>query len=202
MPDLHGWITQQIDHTEAIALDATPGPWHVTKYDWPSDFDAGIGTSLGEVDVVGHGYEGGGVEHVRDACHIAAHDPAAVLRRCEADRRILARHTIDPDVHYEPACKGCATYGDQELPYVDNLNDCRELLDLGYAHGLTPEILATLDQPVAPTAPERPEPGPGFGMPDAIHQSVVSYWLGTLQRSTPMREVPPGLRGPNWKARP
>lgn len=49
-------------------------------------------------------------------------NPTNALRRCEADRRILDRHRLDPDVH-------------------------SELLDLGYAHGLTPEILATFEQP-------------------------------------------------------
>ena len=192
MPDLHGWITQQIDHTEAIALNATPGPWHVTVYNWPSDFDAGIGTSPGEVDVVGHGYEGGGVEHVRDARHIVEHAPAAVLRRCEADRRILARHTLAPDVHYEPACKGCGTYGDMELPETDNLNECPELLDLAHAHGLTPEILATLDRPEPPARPERTD------VPPPVHLGAIVRLLS----AQPTSSVPAALRGPNWKATP
>ncbi len=142
MPDLHGWITQQVDAAEAYALD-----------------------------------------------HIL--NPANALRRCEADRRILARHTLDPDVHYEPACKGCGTYGDMELPETDNLNECPELLDLAHAHGLTPEILASLDQPVPPPMPERPEP------------RVTD--LGAIVRllsAQPTSSVPATLRGPNWKAQP
>jgi hypothetical protein len=138
MPDLHGWITQQVDEAEAYALD-----------------------------------------------HIL--NPANALRRCAADRRILARHRLDPNVTYEPACEGCRTYGDMDMSWVDNLNDCPELLDLAHAHGLTPEILATLDQPVPPPAPPRPDPGPGFriGPP-----------------AKPTSSVPAGLRGPNWKAQP
>ncbi|MET9012298.1 hypothetical protein ABZX74_15470 [Streptomyces olivaceoviridis] len=144
MPDLHGWISQQIDGMEALARAGKRGWWEP----W-------------------------------------------VLRRCEADRRILARHTLDPDVHYEPACKGCGTYGDMELPETDNLNECPELLDLAYAHGLTPEILASLDCPEPPPAPPRPEP-------TAVNLSAYMR-LWTAQ---PTSSVPPALRGPNWKARP
>ncbi|MFD6620000.1 DUF6221 family protein, partial [Streptomyces albidoflavus] len=116
MPDLHGWITQQVARAERLARQA--------QDDIPALLASGdIGNRIAEQ-------------------HIRAHDPAAVLRRCEADRRILARHTLDADVHYEPACKGCGTYGDMGLSETDNLNECPELLDLGHAHGLTPEILA------------------------------------------------------------
>lgn len=107
MPDLHAWITQQVDETEAYALD-----------------------------------------------HIL--DPTNALRRCEADRRILARHTIDPDATwYEAAmCKGCGTHGYDDMANIDNLNDCPELLDLARAHGLTDEILAGLDRPKNAERPE------------------------------------------------
>jgi hypothetical protein len=142
MPDLHGWITQQVDAAEEYALD-----------------------------------------------HIL--NPANALRRCEADRRILARHRLDPDVHFEPACKGCGTYGDMELSETDNLNECPELLDLAYAHGLTPEILAGLDQPVPPPRPPRPEP-----------RVTDLNALVRLMSAKPTSSVPPGLRGPNWKGAP
>jgi hypothetical protein len=89
--DLVQWLGVQLDEDERIARTATAGPWHVTEYDYQTDFAAGIGTSPGDVDVVGHGYEGGGVERVEDAGHIAAHDPARVLRDIDRDRRILIR---------------------------------------------------------------------------------------------------------------
>jgi hypothetical protein len=67
----------------------------------------------------------------------------AVLRRCEADRRILARHRPWPGSAY---CDGC----DQDL--TTRIHDCPELLDLAHAHGITEEILAGLDRPQPPAA--------------------------------------------------
>ena len=155
MPDLHGWITQQIDRIEGLARRASIDLYHV----------------LGQVE-----YEDRGVE--RDEQHIEHHKPPEVLRRCAADRKILARHTLDSDaVWYEAAmCMGCGTEDEMCYPRTENLNDCPELLDLAYAHGLTDEILATLDRP---QEGERPEPGPGLGIPDVIAQSFASFWLGT-----------------------
>lgn len=174
MPDLHGWITQQINDAEAAAR----APRHPSTH-WDYDHmcgeirdraNAGTVAFLGKDDPAG--------------VHIAMHDPAAVLRRCEADRRTLARHALDPDaVWYEAAmCKGCGTYGDMDSPVTENLNDCPELIDLAHAHGLTAEILAGLDRP---QDGERPEPGPSFR-------------IGPPAR--PASSVPPALRGLNWRA--
>ncbi|MET9950200.1 hypothetical protein ABZ135_01445 [Streptomyces sp. NPDC006339] len=85
-------------------------------------------------------------QQVDQAEAAAAEDPAA-LRRCEADRRILARHK--PWASGSEECDGC----DQDL--TTNLNDCPELLDLALAHGLTDGILGALDRPQPPAAPER-----------------------------------------------
>lgn len=123
-------------------------------------------------------------------------NPTAALRRCEADRRILARHRLDPNVTYEPACEGCGTYGDLDMPEVDNLNDCPELLDLAHAHGLTDEILAGLDRP------KPPEPKPR-GTGDWLDQADDYLHVASLgRRSTPpitTSDVPAALRGPRWK---
>jgi len=149
VPDLHGWITQQIDAVETLAREQESSLWQV---------------ALGDDSVA-----------------------AGVLRRCAADRRILERHRLNPDaIWYEAAmCDGCGTEGEMAYPVTGNLNDCPELLDLAHAHGLTPEILATLDRP---QEGERPEPGPGIR-------------IGTLRVADlmEMSEVPPALRGPNWK---
>jgi hypothetical protein len=193
VPDLHDWITQHVDEVEGIARLIAPGgyepdEWRVepsrsgrwaqivaysrTNIEPP---EAAVRDSDQAVALVQTGRN----EHLL----IAMHDPATVLRRCEADRRILNRHRLDPDAiwHEAAMCKGCGDYGDQEFAYTENLNDCPELLDLAYAHGLTDEILATLDRP---QEGERPEPR--------------AFRIGPPAR--PTSSVPPGLRGPNWKA--
>lgn len=68
MPDLHGWITQQID---AAASAATR--WH----DIECDVHA---TTLIDAAVI------------QGATLCDCGGPAAVLRRCAADRKILVRH--------------------------------------------------------------------------------------------------------------
>ncbi|WP_069751582.1 hypothetical protein [Streptomyces sp. EN16] len=110
-----------------------------------------------------------------------------VLRRCEADRRILARHRLDPNVTYEPACHGCGTYGDMDLSNIDNLNDCPELLDLAHAHGITPDVLAGLDRPQLPRPAPRSERRLGLG--DIL----------TATNPITTSDVPEALRGPHWK---
>lgn len=104
-----------------------------------------------------------------------------VRLRCEADRRILARHQRDPDCPAWAACKGCGN-DDWGLPNVDNLKGCPELLDLAHAHGITPDVLAGLDQP------QPPEPEPS--KPNRL-------WGVTAPLTT--SDVPEALRGPRWK---
>jgi hypothetical protein len=93
---------------EARAEAATAGPWTAFEYvDHDCGFEATIGTGPGVHDrtsVVGHGYEGGGVERMVDAVHIAANDPAAVLRRITAERKLIglyeaARAEYPADLH-------------------------------------------------------------------------------------------------------
>ncbi|WP_405960807.1 DUF6221 family protein [Streptomyces sp. NBC_00024] len=151
MPDLHGWITQQVDETQRIAEAARgqgEGRWR-----HESSYPNGYVYDDGDQPVV---YDEG-APFPEEAAHIAFHDPASVLRRCAVDRKILARHRLNPNAYWADAamCEGCGTTSDCDWPVTDNLNDCPELLDLGYAHGLTDEILATLDRP---ERGERPEP--------------------------------------------
>lgn len=116
-------------------------------------------------------------------------DPSAVLRRCEADRRILARHNIDPDAAESPiyatACEGCERWGEFDYPRTENINDCPELLDLAHAHGLTDEILAGLDRP------QPPEPTP------AQKRRLRERARLTVPITT--SDVPEALRGPRSK---
>lgn len=91
--------------------------------------------------------------------------PAAAQRRIEADRRILARHKVDPsrveDFTHATACEGCGEWGEFSYPVSENINDCPELLDLAHAYGITPEILAALHRPQPPEV--KPTPPSPFG---------------------------------------
>lgn len=113
-----------------------------------------------------------------------------VRLRCEADRRVLARHALDTaqaeSWMFGAACMGCGTEGDCDDPVSENLNDCPELLDLAHAHGMTEEILAGLDRPQAPEP--KPRAGRRLGLADIV---------ATLPITT--SDVPEALRGPRWK---
>ena len=163
--DLHAWITQQVDATERA------DPLHRPDCDSVPQVTSCCGTE--------------------DSCDCFdtfpcdCNGPSAVLRRCEADRRILTRHRTDPDEPAFPgACEGCGR-DDWGLPGTENINDCPELLDLAHAHGLTDEILAGLDRPTAPGLPA-----------DAAYElRITSYPSPPITTS----DVPEALRGPHWK---
>ncbi|MGA4964498.1 DUF6221 family protein [Streptomyces pseudogriseolus] len=184
--DLHAWIALRVDHVEALAKLATPGPWegvvdhHQRGIAEVSVWAGNIGYYVAETITSGDRQEA-------DGYHIGQHNPEAVLRRCEADRRILARHrhATEWDWALDAPCHGCGTEGDCDDPVTENLNDCPELLDLAHAHGITDDILASLDRPTPPELKRRP--GPRLGLADL------------LAPRTPMGEVPGALRGPNWK---
>ncbi|MFB8182615.1 DUF6221 family protein [Streptomyces sp. NPDC055966] len=99
------WLRAAMDEAERISkAAATPGPWTAHKYTWGDDFEASIGT-YDETNVVGHGYEGGGVVWWTDAVFIAANNPAAVLRRIAVDRQLLddlltEQHNVVEDPAY------------------------------------------------------------------------------------------------------
>ncbi|WP_432130644.1 hypothetical protein [Streptomyces tendae] len=109
-----------------------------------------------------------------------------VRLRCEADRRILNRHRIDPAFPaFAGACEGCGL-DDWGLPNIESVNDCPELLDLAHAHGITDDILAGLDRH------QPPEPHPRDGR---------RLGLGDIPATPPITtsQVPAALRGPRWK---
>lgn len=182
--DLHAWITQQVDRVEetARAVEDRSAPW---DGQWMADGNSAVRTVNGHVLFYGRG-----PDPLKPglADHVALHDPAHVLRRCEADRRILARHRLATEWTWalDPACHGCGTSGDCDDPVTDNVNDCPELLDLAHAHGITDEILAGLDRPQAPEL--KPRTGGRLGLGDI---------LATLPITT--SDVPEALRGPRWK---
>ncbi|MEU0665732.1 hypothetical protein ABZ508_26600 [Streptomyces lavendulocolor] len=180
MTDLHGWITQQVDRVEAEARARLIGAAVVIAPDDGSKPITGTVTAV-EQTTDGLQYTVQQYDAAPTTGLVEVQAATAVLRRCEADRRILARHRIDPDQNAFPAaCEGCGT-DEWGLPIAEDLSECPELLDL--AHGITDEILATLDRPQPPEPPRR-----------RTHQ----LGLGDILRSP--TDVPPALRGPNWKA--
>ncbi|MFD7661065.1 hypothetical protein [Streptomyces sp. NPDC059788] len=180
---LHAWITRRVDAAEEAARRQLVGRKVVVC---PNDGSRAITGTITEVDQSAEGLEltvTGREAAPFDSRLAPLEAETAVLRRCEADRRILARHTLDTSqTAFTAACEGCGT-DEWGLPNTENLNDCPELLDLAHAHGLTDEILAGLDRP------EPPERRPR-----------VAHWLAIPAR-TPMSDVPETLRGPRWDSR-
>ena len=94
------------------------------------------------------------VEATEAEAHAVLIDPTPLLRRCEADRRILARHRAAPVppgsewAEEYPYCTAHAYPGpDGSTVYPIQLNDCPELLDLAHAHGITSDVPAALRGP-------------------------------------------------------
>jgi hypothetical protein len=182
-PTLHQWLTRQVERAEIAArtaLDVHPGPW-------APDYAGEL------LDANGHRI----TDSEAAAIYLAAVQPDAILRRCKADRAILARHNTDPDQAdshaYATACASCGTYGDCDDPVTDNINDCPELLGLARAHGATDELLASL------TRPEPPPPRPLS--PNGVFGAAAHILNPLLHPGTAMTDVPPALRGPHWGTR-
>lgn len=55
------------------------------------------------------GYYDDHVDEACDACagHMVRHEPAAVMRRCQADRKIVALHCVSSDSLSRPECRTC-----------------------------------------------------------------------------------------------
>jgi hypothetical protein len=129
MEDLVRWLRAQYDAEaeEARAAAEELGP------DWY--YDDGFVLARREDDMVATGSQDF-LERERGV-HIAAHDPARVLRDIEAKRRTLARHCAAPVppgnewVAEYPYCAAHAYAGpDGSTIYPVELKDCPELRDL------------------------------------------------------------------------
>ncbi|WP_234341957.1 DUF6221 family protein [Streptomyces sp. NRRL F-4707] len=138
-PGLHEWIEGEIRQREEAARDATAGPWFAEhpEASWGEEKDA---------EIIGQGkllavlaYERNG--HL-NADHIALNGPDYVLRRCAADRKILAAHPYTTDVlnpSYGPhtAGFGCETCHDWD-GITEGRGNCDTILALAEAYGLEP----------------------------------------------------------------
>ncbi|CAL9649900.1 hypothetical protein [Streptomyces sp. enrichment culture] len=114
-------------------------------------------------------------------------DPTPLRLRCEADRRILNRHQPQPDG--TPGddgwqCRTCSEDGGDGYQYLVPY-PCPTVTDLAHAHGITDDILASLDWPTPP------EPQPRDGR---------RLGLGDTRATPPITtsQVPAALRGPRW----
>ncbi|NEB92421.1 DUF6221 family protein [Streptomyces bauhiniae] len=96
MDDLVQWLTTQLDKDERVARDAGGDRWshHGGSLMWPTERgprDAVVahqGSTVGCVAITNPVHGDGAPE----ALHIAAHDPARVLREVEAGRRLIRAH--------------------------------------------------------------------------------------------------------------
>lgn len=198
MPDLHGWITQQIDDVEGVAQLISAGGYEPDEWRIEPSRSGRwtqivvYSRTLGEPPEAASREEPvafvqtGRNEHLM----MAMHDPARVLRRCEAGRRVLARHRLSPDAYWADAamCEGCGTEGEMGYPRTENLNDCPDLLDLAHAHGLTDEILAGLDRPQKGERPERPA-GPKTEL-DAFFEAYSKWLTERVMNTRPVEPRP------------
>lgn len=171
VPDLHGWITQQIDKIESVARDATEGPWyadHPEPRHWGDDPESALIVRGKILCILDNQYNG-----PLNVDHIVLHDPTTVLRRCAADRKILEVHSS-----IGGACDGCG-FDREDGYFIEQVNDCPTLLALAEGYGLTNEQRAALARP----EPERPAYKPRGPMPDTSR--VPPALRGPNWKSTP-----------------
>ncbi|MET7437011.1 DUF6221 family protein [Streptomyces sp. NPDC005496] len=174
MPDLHGWITQQIDRREDLAKRAA----HYGRLNWPQPATAvvDVGDSWPITTEAGPIAE-----------HISVHDPATVLHRCEADRKILKIHAPQGG-DWEPyACEGCGSDSEYGV-LVDHTNDCETLIALAEGYGLTEEQRTALDRPEPAPRQQRMSGFLGSGLAEAMYGNLIAHYIGT-QRVEPRPEV-------------
>jgi len=137
--DLVEWIRAQLAVDEQKATAATPGPWRhnpdkVWRKPGTSWFEEAVFAGPAGKDaitVAGTG-ETDDVQSMRDAEHIALHDPARVLREVEAKRKVIelyeyavAAWLLDrdkpnpPTVHLGEKAMAEAVLQALALPYSD-----------------------------------------------------------------------------------
>lgn len=97
------WLREALDAAEVVARAACEGG----EGRWQqADPDRMPGFITGDHEGYHVAYDEG-YPTLEQATHIALHDPAAVLRRIAADRKILDEHASDGDPKY-PQCVRCA----------------------------------------------------------------------------------------------
>ncbi|MEU7743543.1 DUF6221 family protein [Nonomuraea sp. NPDC049158] len=101
--DLLSWLRATIEGDNATAEAATPGPWSYDPTREWYDGDDFVTMTNGQ-EFVGFGDpsafrgavcitgDAGHAPSMRDAVHIARHDPRDVMARCAAELRLIAAH--------------------------------------------------------------------------------------------------------------
>lgn len=190
MPDLHAWITAQIDETERLARRAAelcgchpPAPsWSFRDGDEPTDgrilVDGDPHPSLRRR--ISRKKWNGSYDGLFMAEHIVRHDPASVLRRCAADRKILAEHKpYEGSWSNWYACEGCGWNGADYCSdlVTDHVNDCPTLLALAEGYGLTEEQRAGLDRPEKERPPRIERADPPNALVEAYSKAMTELVL-------------------------
>ena len=147
MTDLTTRLLAVIEETERIARVAIAALEDDEAAEWkasnvygddsghPTEFDVWFGYIPDDSTIVRF-Y----VQHSDVARHIACHDPASVLRRCAADRKIVELHGVMSDF----TGPGCGSCGDWDHAVSYEITDplpfpCPTLLALADGYGITGE---------------------------------------------------------------
>jgi hypothetical protein len=129
---LHARLIGAIGARLALAQAATEGPWQVLVR------STGIRSSdpytfLRRPDsaIIAERHNGG---TITDMNHIAANDPAHIIRHCQRDLKVLQRHrpiSVSSNDTQRPIC--AAEWGDGD-GYVMWIDECPEIVDLAQAY--------------------------------------------------------------------
>ncbi|MFF2864596.1 DUF6221 family protein [Streptomyces rubiginosohelvolus] len=127
--DILAYLDRAISKTEKTARAAAED----TELGWTDGDELGDAvygaTYVGTIASDPYGFMSEGTRS-----HIALHDPESVLRRCAADRKLIAEH--GPCSDQDLGCKGCG-FNNQEESMVDHYEDCPVLLHLAEGYGWT-----------------------------------------------------------------
>ncbi|MDX2658327.1 DUF6221 family protein [Streptomyces scabiei] len=112
--DVLAWLGSAIARRRAIAEAASPGPWEsvgIGDYGWTVSVqrrDGGLETDDSD-------------QGRADAEHVVANAPESVLRRCDADRKLLEEHAPQQDGSGFPdslQCRTCSQSGGDGYQYL------------------------------------------------------------------------------------
>lgn len=128
--ELLAFVKARLDDDTAIALAASPGPWHLNAER----------TEVIAVDEepVAEAFALGSNQLRATAEHIARHDPTRVLREVEARRRVVARHQLERRWDGDAICGRCS------VPQAGAYQTwpCPDLRDLASAWSTHPDYRA------------------------------------------------------------